>query len=194
MIGIEIDAKQLKRLREATGRAKKNFSKELAAAINATAKKTRLNIGRDIRKTVNLKKDITEKQIKLAVTATAETPRAVVSLSKSNRLGLQHFGGRQDKRGVSYKVAKQGGRKRVTGAFMGPKPGQLAPKLYGGVFKRAGSTRLPIVKLYGVSPFGAYVKNDFQDVEVVFISKGLQSQIERRIKLNILRASGLVSK
>lgn len=192
MIAIEINAKQLKRLREATGKAKKSFGKELAAAINQTAKKTRLNIGRDIRKTVNLKKDITEKQISLRVTATAETPRAVVSLKKSDRIGLQHFGGRQNKRGVSYKISKQGGRKTVHGGFMGPRPGQLAPRLYGGAFKRVGKSRLPIVKLYGVSPFGAYAKNNFEPVEAVFIEKNLQAQLERRINLNILRANGLV--
>lgn len=194
MIAIEINSGQLKRLRVATGKAKKSFGKELAAAINQTAKKTRLNIGRDIRKTVNLKKDKVEKQISLRVTATSETPRAVVSLSESAREGLQHFGARQDKRGVSYKISKQGGRKRVNGAFMGPKPGQLAPKLYGGVFKRATKMRLPIIKLYGVSPFGAYAKNDFESIEVVFISKNLQAQIDRRINLNILRANGLVKR
>ncbi len=194
MIAIEINSGQLKRLRVATGKAKKSFGKELAAAINQTAKKTRLNIGRDIRKTVNLKKDKVEKQISLRVTATSETPRAVVSLSESAREGLQHFGARQDKRGVSYKISKQGGRKRVNGAFMGPRPGQLAPKLYGGVFKRAKKMRLPIIKLYGVSPFGAYAKNDFESIEVVFISKNLQAQIDRRINLNILRANGLVKR
>jgi len=125
---------------------------------------------------------------------TAQTPTAVVSLGKSKRTGLQHFGARQDKRGVSYKISKQGGRKRVPSGFMGPSPGVLAPRLYGGAFKRLGSTRLPIVKLYGVSPWGAYVKNKFEKPEVVTIAKGLSEQMERRIKLNVLRANGLVSR
>jgi hypothetical protein len=77
---------------------------------------------------------------------------------------------------------------------MGPRPGVLAPRLNGGVFKRVGKSRNPIVKLYGVSPYGAYAKNDMSDIEVQFINKGLLTEMERRIKLNILRAEGLVSK
>jgi hypothetical protein len=194
MIGIEVDAKQLKRLREAVGKARKSLPRELAAAVNSVSKKTRLSIGREIRKTVNLKKDQAEKPIKITQTATAETPTAKVSLAKEVRLGLQHFGARHDNRGVSYKIQKQGGRKRVNGAFMGPRPGTLAPKLHGGVFKRVGKSRHPIIKLRGVSPYGAYAKNDLSEAEVKTINANLGKEMERRINLNILRANGLVKK
>ena len=82
----------------------------------------------------------------------------------------------------------------MTSAFMGPRPGVLAPKLHGGVFKRVGGDRHPIVKLYGVSPYGAYAKNDMSKAEVEFINKSLMTEMERRINLNILRANGLVKK
>jgi hypothetical protein len=206
MIGIEVDAKQLKRLREAVGKARKSLPRELAAAVNSVSKKTRISIGREIRKTVNLKKDQAEKPIKITQTATAETPTAKVSLAKEVRLGLQHFGARHDNRGVSYKIQKQGGRKRVNGAFMGPRPGTLAPKLHGGVWKREGDARKmkkgrrqgkiaePIVNLKGVSPYGAYAKNDLSEAEVKTINANLSKEMERRINLNILRANGLVKK
>lgn len=194
MIGIEVDAKQLRRLKEAVGKARKSLPRELAAAVNSVAKKTRLSIGREIRKTVNLKKDQAERPIKITQTATAEVPTAKVSLAKEVRLGLQHFGARHDKKGVSYKIAKQGGRKRVDGAFMGPRPGVPAPRLNGGVFRRVGKERLPIVKLKGVSPYGAYAKNDLSEAEVKAINAELSKQMERRINLNILRANGLVKK
>mgnify|MGYP003656247338 CR=1 FL=1 len=155
---------------------------------------TKTNIGREITKTVNIKAGIAKKQISTRNKATAESPKAVVSLSKSNRIGLQHFGGRQNKTGVSYKIDKQGGRKIVAGAFMGPRPGVLAPKLHGGAFKRVGTERHPIIKLYGVSPFGAFVKNNYDKTEAVFIRTKLTAEIERRIKLNVLRANGLVPK
>ena len=194
MISIELDAKQLKRLVVATGKAKKKFPRELAAAINSVAKKTRIRIGRRIRETINLKKAIAERPIKIKKTATAETPVGVVSIDRERREGLQNFAARQNGKGVSYKIDKRGGRKLIAGAFMGPRPGVLAPKLHGGVFRRAGKSRHPIVKLYGVSPYGAYAKNDMSQVEVQFINKGLMTEMERRIKLNILRAEGLVSK
>lgn len=194
MIAIEIDAKQLKRLRGAVGRAGKKFPRELAAAINSTSKKTRLSIGRRVRETVNIKKAVAEKPIKIKRTATSESLVGVVSIDKERRAGLQEFAARHDKRGVSYKIDKRSGRKRINGAFMGPRPGTLAPKLNGGVFKRATKMRHPIIKLYGVSPFGAYAKNRYEKIEIQFINKYLQREIDRRIKLNILRAEGLVSK
>lgn len=194
MIGIEIEAKQLKRLRVAVGKAGKSFPKELSAAINATAKKSRLEIGRQIRAQVNIKKAIAEKQINIRGIATAQRPVGKVSIDKSNREGLQHFGARQNKSGVTYKINKQGSRGRVDGAFMGPRPGALAPKLHGGVFKRVSKSRLPIVKLFGVSPWGAFKRNDMEPIQVEFIEKNLQKQMERRINLNILRANGLVKR
>lgn len=192
MIEIQINAKQLKRLREAVGKSKKNIKKELAGAINAVSKKTKLQVGRDIRKTVNLKKDEAEKPLSLRATATETNLVAVVSLKKTKRLGLRHFGARQDKRGVSYKISKTGGRSRVNGAFQGPRPGVMKMSWKGNAFKRVGKERLPIVMLKGVSAFGAYAKNDLEGPQVKEINTELSKQMERRINLNILRANGLV--
>jgi hypothetical protein len=194
MIAIEINAKQLKALQEAVGRAKKNFSKELAGAINAVSKKTKLQIGRDIRATVAMKKDQAEKPLSIRGTATAENLSATVTLRKTKRLGLRHFGAKQNKTGVSYKISKTGGRKRVDGAFQGPKPGVMKMSWKGNAFKRVGKQRLPIIKLQGVSAFGAYAKNELSGPQVKVIEAELTKQMERRIKLNILRAEGLVAK
>jgi len=192
MIEIEIKPKQLKRLREAVGKSKKSIKKELAGAINATSKKTKLQVGRDIRKTVNLKKDEAERPLSLRATATESSLVAIVSLKKTKRLGLRHFGARQDKRGVSYKISKTGGRSRVNGAFQGPRPGVMKMSWKGNAFKRVGKERLPIVMLKGVSAFGAYAKNDLEGPQVKEINAELSKQMERRINLNILRANGLV--
>lgn len=204
MLAIEIDASQLDRLAEASKAAGKNIAKEIAGALNQVAKKTKLEMGRRIRETINLKKAVVEKPLSVKSEATESSFVAVVSLKNEDRFGLQHFGARQDKRGVSYKISKTGGRKRVNGAFMGPRPGVLAPKLYGGVWKRMGAPRTmtkgrrigkiaePIVKLYGVSPWGAYVKNNMEAVDVEAVSKELAKQMERRIEFNVLRASGII--
>ena len=192
MIEIQINAKQLRRLREAVGKSKKSIKKELAGAINATSKKTKLQVGRDIRKTVNLKKDEAERPLSLRATATETNLVAVVSLKKTRRLGLRHFGARQDKRGVSYKIGKTGGRSRVAGAFQGPKPGVMKMSWKGNAFKRVGKDRLPIIMLKGVSAFGAYAKNELEGPQVKEINAELSKQMERRINLNILRANGLV--
>tara|TARA_R110000868_G_scaffold389526_5_gene658766 strand:+ start:133 stop:717 length:585 start_codon:yes stop_codon:yes gene_type:complete len=192
MIAIDIDAKQLKRLRESVGKAKKKFGRELAAAINATAKKTKLDMGRDVRSVIAIKKKESEAPLKIQAKATADQPKTTVSIAKTRRLGLRHFGARQDKKGVSFKISKQGGRQRVDGAFQGPKPGVMNTKWKGNAFRRVGKERLPIIHLRGVSAFGAYVKNKFTKPQIKRINDELRKQMERRINLNILRANGLV--
>lgn len=197
-------------LASAVAKAGKSFPKELAAAINQVSKKTRLDMGREVRKVIAIKKEPSERHIKVLSKATTLHLQATVRLQKGNkprRPGLQHFGARQNGTGVSYKISKTGGRKTVKGAFMGPKPGQFAPGLYGGVYKRSGGPktkarkgsyigkmREPIIKLNGVSVYAAYKKNNLTGPQIKAINAELAKQIDRRIKLNILRANGLVSK
>lgn len=192
MITIEINHKQLKRLKDAVSRAGKKLPRELSAAVNAVAKKSRRHIGKQIRDTINLKKDVAERPIKIKSTATPEKISATVTVQYEAQLGLQYFGAKQNKTGVSYKIPKRGGRTLVKGAFMGPRPGVLAPRLNGGVFIRVGASRLPIRKLRGVSPYGAFRQNNMTEAEVKSINDDLRKEMERRINLNILRAEGLV--
>lgn len=194
MIVLQIDAKQVKRLSDAVGKAGKKFSRELASAINAVSKKTKLQIGRDIRSTVALGKQEAEKPLSIRASASAENLQAIVTLRKTDRLGLRHFGARQDQRGVTYKIDKKGGRKRINGAFQGPRPGVMNVKWKGNVFFRIGKERLPIKQAKAVSPWGAYIKNGLQGPQIAMIEAELSAQMERRINLNILRASGLVKK
>jgi len=195
MIDLRVDAKQLKALQSAVNKAKKSFGRELAAAINAVAKDARTQISRDIRTEVNMKARDVKERISIRNKATAHAPVAIVSLGWRKREGLQYFGARQTKAGVTYKISKKAASRGVVlGAFMGPSPGVLAPKLHGGVFKRVGKERKPIMKLRAVSAAGAFVKNSYDKILPGFIKEKLHKQMERRIKLNVLRANGLVSK
>ena len=193
MIGIEIDAKQLASLGDAVAKAGKSLKKELAGAINAVSKKTKLEMGRAIRATVSIKKEESEKPLSIRATATSNSLSAIVSLQKTDRLGLRHFAARQDKRGVSYKISKKGKRSRVDGAFQGPTPARGNVKWKGNVFKRVGQSRLPIIQIKGVSAFGAYTKNNLAGPQAEVVSAELRKQMERRINLNVLRAAGLVT-
>jgi len=206
MIGIEVNAKQLTALRKACREAKKTFAKELAAAINATAKDVRLKISRDIGSEITMPAKDIKDRISTKDKATAQNPIAVVSLGWKKREGLQYFKARQTASGVTYKISKKGGRGLVPHAFMGPSPGVLAPSLNGGVFVRMGAARKmtkgryqgkirqPIVKLRAVSAAGAFVKNKHDAVMPGFIQQKMLAQMERRINLNVLRANGLVPK
>jgi hypothetical protein len=194
MISIEIDAKQLKALQKAVERSGKKFAKELAAAINDVARKTKVKIGKDVRTKVEMSVAESKKPLKAKQKATAQAPTAIVSIAKTRRLGLQHFKAKQDKSGVSYKINKQGGRQRIEGAFRGPKPGVIKPSWGGIVLQRVGKAKTPIVHILGVSAFGVYAKNNMKKEQTVLIRQQLTQQMERRIKLNILRAEGLVAK
>lgn len=192
MMAVEINKDQLERLATASARAGKKMKKELVAAINQVSKKTKLEMGRGIRNTVNMKKDESEKPLSIRASATEQSLAAIVQLKKTGRLGLRHFGAKQDKRGVTYKITKKGGRGRVDGAFLGPKPGAVKTNWRGNAFKRTGKKRLPIVQIKGVSAWGAYVKNNLAGPQAKAVEAELLKQIERRINLNVLRASGLV--
>ena len=192
MLQIEINAKQIKQLREAAGKAKKQFPKELAGAINQVSQKTKVKIGRDIRQVVEMKTAEAKKPISIKAKATVAHLSATVSLKKTARLGLRHFGARQTNKGVSYRISKSSGRGFVAGAFQGPKPGVMKMSWKGNAFKRVGESRLPIVQLKGVSAYGAYAKNELSGPQVKEIEAELAKQMDRRIKLNVLRASGLV--
>jgi len=191
MIAIEIDKGQVKRLVEATHKAGKGFKKEIAAAINQVSKKTRLDMGRGVREVVNLKKAESEKPISIRLAATPDNLQANVSLKKTPRLGLRHFGAKQNKKGVTYKIGKKS-RSLAVGAFQGSRPGVMKTSWRGNAFRRVGKGRLPIIQIKGVSAYGAYVKNNLAGPQAVAVTEELTKQIERRINLNVLRASGLV--
>ena len=186
MFAIQIAALQLARLTKAVSDARKSLPKEISAAINATAKKARLDMGRKIRSEIAVKKEPIEKVIKLVKQSTSTTLSAQVTLSKSERMPLRDFGARQNKSGVSYKISKKGGRATVRSAFMVPSMGN-------NVFNRTTKKRLPIVKLMGPSPWGVFIKKKLTPVQQRAIEAELAKQIDRRINLNVLRANKLVS-
>ena len=194
MISINIDAKQLKKLRAAVDRSGKKFKVEMAAAMNATAKKAKGQISKRIRTELAVKAGDLNALIKTGRKASTTSLVSSVSLTKTARLPLRVFGARQVAAGVTYKISNKRGRKLAKSAFQGPKPGVMKVSWRGNVFARVGKGRLPITKLMGASPWGVFVTNDMTPEQVADIEVELANQIDRRIKLNILRAEGLVTK
>ena len=192
MIAIEIDKDQVKRLVEATHKAGKGFKKEIATAINKVSKKTRLDMGKEVREHINIKKAESEKPISVSLSATPENLQAVVRLKKTPRLGLRHFGAKQNKKGVTVRIGAKGKSPPIKGAFQGPRPGVMKTSWRGNVFRRVGKSRLPIIQIRGVSAYGAYVKNNLAGPQAEAVSAQLVYEIERRINFNVLRAKGLI--
>ena len=181
MIDIAVDQADLKRLAAASQATGKNIDRELSAAINATAQPTRKVMAREIVQKVNLKVGVVNKKLKKGIRSNPKTLKTSVKLKHQQRLGLQHFGASQTKKGVAYKIDKSGGRKMVVGAFMGPKPGVKAPKLNGGAYIRSGKTRLPIKKLHGVSPWAVFLKRSLDTPTEKQSSQRLSKEVNKRI-------------
>ena len=192
MIAIDIDVRKLDEFRRAIRAAGKSIPREMAAAFNATAKKTKSSISKQIRTELASSAKGVNDTISITKKATTQSLNAGVRLGKTKRVPLKDFGARQVRAGVSYRVSKGGSRKLATSAFMGPKPGVKAPRLNGHVFKRKGPGRLPIVKLMGASPWAVFIKQRMSPEQVKMINAELLKQVDRRIKLNVMRANGLV--
>lgn len=185
-IRIDFDKAQLFAVKARLAAIKASVPKVLAAAVNDTAKQQKTKISTRIRERVNIKKKDIDPHINFR-RATPSNPECVLRLSKTSRIGLKYFGAKQTKQGVTYSIAKGGGRKLAKGVF-GPK----IPRLGGQVYKRVGKKRLPIRKLRGVSPWGVFVKAGMENVTLYSAKVDLQNNLERRVRLELLRKAGKV--
>ena len=199
MLKIKTTAKssQLVTLRDIAGNNAK-YKQNLATAINSAKKKGESIIASKITEELAAPKKVVTKQLKRTDRASKTKLSSTITLvasvegSRSGRISLRQFKPRQNKKGVSYKTSKSKGRKTVLGAFQGPRPGLMKASWKGSVFKRVGASRLPIVKLFGPSPWGVYVKKNYDRKVRQDIKRELRKQIDRRIRFLKLKKSGTI--
>jgi hypothetical protein len=113
---------------------------------------------------------------------------AELTIYRKQRISLKYFKPKQHKKGVKVKVLKSAGRKLIPGAF-----GPDIAKLHGNVFKRKTKKRLPIRKLYGLSPWGAFRKTKSEARVHRLIEGKLRAEMIRVINYNTLKQSGAIS-
>jgi hypothetical protein len=151
--------------------------KILAMGLNETAKKTKVRISRRIRDKVNIKKADVDKFI-TRTRAKPDRLEASIRLSESDRLPLKYFGARQVRGnskgagGVTYKIEREGERKKVEGGF-------ISEKLGGHAYKRLGKERLPIAKLHGPSAWGVFTVSKMTVDTIVDIEREMDFQLNR---------------
>lgn len=170
----------------------KQLPQDLAIVCNATAKKVRTHMSRQIREEITAKAGEVKKTLKQSKRANRGSLGAAVTLSETQRLSLKAFGAKQTSTGVSYRISKKGGRKRVLGGFRGPRPGVVAPRLGGHAFKRTTRKRSPIVKLHGISPWGVYTKRHMERETLDVGQRELDKQVQRRIRFRLLKKAGQI--
>jgi hypothetical protein len=179
MIDIQISKSQLKRLNKFLQRYPKAAPKIISRSINKTATTARTDISRDVNKTYSLKVGAIKKMIRL-FRATRRRWRADLKLA-NYRIPLKQFSARQIKSGVSYKIKKSGGRKKIY-AFIAKMPSG-----HEGVFMRAGSEgnyvpRLPINEKHGPSLSAIFDREPgLGDGNIRKANRELEKQIDRQI-------------
>ena len=131
---IKIDSLDVQRLLRQSPQI---AEKALVRTLNRTADKARVAGSRAVRETYNIKAEDLKKSIR---TYKASRSRMEAQLSITGKpVGLIAFAAKQTPKGVTYKILKAAGRKRLAHAFIAKmKTGHI------GVFERSGSDRLPI--------------------------------------------------
>jgi len=145
MVTITVDEAKLKRLRRDLADIPKALPKIVSRSINKVATYTRTKIVREITADVNLKRgEVTKRNIRTKK-ASYKKWSATIGVS-GRRVPVHHFGARQTRKGVSYRIRKSAGRQTIAGAFIAKMPSG-----HEGVYRRTGKTALPIIELYGPS-------------------------------------------
>lgn len=166
MIKITLDGSgSLKLLETQVKGFSSKMNSRVASSINRTARSTRDYMIHQVSSKFNIsKRNANKKKVFYqSKKAKASDLTAQVRLKESKKLGVQMFGPKHTGSGVTFALLKGGSRELIPKAFMGPRAGKKAPKLNGGVFiRQEGAKRLPINKLYAMSPWGMYRSGKMQ--------------------------------
>jgi hypothetical protein len=119
----------------------------LARALNHEMMKTRTKVRRGLAKQSSIPAGLVAAGTKLRKASASTQGLAAAIVGTGKPLPLKIFKPKQGAAGTSAFV--WGHRKMFKGAFMGPRPGILAPGLHGHVWHRDGRSRLPIHKEVG---------------------------------------------
>lgn len=197
-IRVTVDPASLTRVKEALRRKPDLLLKQIAGALNDTAKHEKSNVSKLLREKVNIQKRDIDKHIFIS-RAYPKHLVATVHLEKTDRISLKYFQARQTKKGVTYRIAKaatpvgrggkrsSGPKERIPDAF-----GPNIPRLGGNVYrrKRLGdgkkAPRLPIVKLHGPSAWGVFIRHNMRaDVNKsarAYLANRLRHRVQYQVK------------
>jgi hypothetical protein len=185
MLKIDVGSEQLRILDDKMKTFGTRMNGKTATAVNKTARMVRDKMNKQITQKFNISlRNLKKKRIIFqSKKAKATQLEAQVRLKKTPKLGVQYFGPKHTGAGVTFALERGGSRKLISKAFMGPRAGKKAPKLNGGVFIReAGAKRLPINKLYALSPWGMYRSGHMQVATTQYADQMLRFYVEKTLQ------------
>lgn len=163
-MGISIQVKGIKKLeKDLKKMSPKNYRQEIAKAINRAGDKAYSSQGSHkgalqiMQSRLSRSPSYIKRSIKRGRRATpARLQMYAVQVKKRQRPGLIEFGATAQQNGFTYEI-EPGNRKTIRDAFVAESRGRGRQ-----VFRRAGRSRLPIIRLKGVSVWGVAVKGNAQ--------------------------------
>lgn len=156
----------------------RTLTRAVVRAANRTLTGTRSEASKSLRKRVNLKASTIKDQMR---TYKASTARPAARIEVPYRpISLKEYGARQNRRGLSVRVLKTGGRKRIKSGF-------VASELGGHAFVRVGKERLPIRKLFGPT-LQSQVEVVIPKLQEDYIDPTFEKRLEEQINWEIEKA------
>ena len=156
-------------------RSNREIAKQTVIVNNRTAKTHVKQISKSIREHIAVTNKGVKKVVKVQSFARLGNASARILIKNNGRPSLKEFKARQTKSGVSYKISKKAGRRKVRSAF-------ISNRLGGHAYKRKGKARLPIAKLLGVSVAAVYAKHRLIKRSVKQIQDRQQFEADRRLR------------
>jgi hypothetical protein len=205
MITVGIDPKQLESIRQSLGAKANRLSREVATAINATAKKVRFEASKALQKELKVPSKVLKKAIKTKSNATKDQLQAIIRLWKGYPIPLKYYGATEvgkPKKAKGKKKPKGSKTKKpkTVGVTYRINPGHKVKsilrdafivKQYGGnVYRRVGANRWPIKQVYGPSPGDAFEAAGIGALAAKVAASELPKQLGRRIRFLMLQTSG----
>lgn len=170
-VTMKLRQDDLQRLGAMLAHIKGGLEKAIARASRRVAKQGVTFISSEIRGKVNIKKSDLDRKV-LSAKQRGKTGQTI-TLQATSRFPLKYFGATQTKKGVAYKIPSGKGKKKIALGAFGPN----IPRLGGQVFRRAGTRRLPIVPLFGVSPWGTFMVNKMLEPTRPYLARKFAARV-----------------
>lgn len=202
LVEVVIDDKEIKHLERQLAGIRDGMPRVMSRSINKVLSSARTESARQIAGEIKVKVT-TARRGMIILKATFEKWFGTITLS-ARRIPLIEFGARELKKqgGVSYRIEKEGKRKRIPRAFIATMPtghkGVFMRKPIGvkkgsAIVRRRGAPlvpRLPIGELRGPS-----IKDVFRNAPAIIAAvtqkaaTGLQKEVSRQIELQLKRGN-----